>query len=409
MQLHLEPIGGIAGDMFIAALLDAFPHLAAGVRGSIDTMLRGRVKCRLFGDRDRALAGKRFAAEEIAHEHRHDHTRWLSIRALLESSDLAAEVKDNAIGIFSLLVEAEGRVHGIGAEEVGFHELGAADSIADIVGAAYIIAALGEARWSVAPLPLGSGRVRTAHGLLPVPAPATALLLEGFATVDDGIAGERVTPTGAAILRWLDCAAGAERQVRRLIGSGVGLGAKSFPDISNCLRVLVFDDAAAPASHREIAVIEFEVDDQSAEDLAMGIERLRTLPSVFDVLQMPAFGKKGRMMTHVRVLAGAAQLEAVAAACFRETTTIGLRHRIVDGMALPRRIEHVDTAGRPMRVKTVERPGERTAKAESDDVADAEGHSMRVRLRQAAERQALEAQVPEALADPTNSGAGTRR
>ncbi len=157
---------------------------------------------------------------------------------------------------------------------------------------------------------------------------------------------------------------------------------------------------AARAPHRELLVIEFEVDDQSAEDLAMGLDRLRADPDVFDVVQMPVFGKKGRMMTHVRALVRAEAQAGAVAACFRETTTIGLRHHLVSGSALPRRSLMVEVAGRPVRVKTVERPGGRTAKAEADDVfqpraagaatTHATTHAARAAIRREAERLALE-------------------
>jgi uncharacterized protein (DUF111 family) len=301
-------------------------------------------------------------------------------------------VREHALAIFGHLAEAEARAHAIPPERVTFHEVGAWDSIADIVAASSLIVALGASRWTVSPLPLGSGLVLTAHGFLPVPTPATALLLQGFSVLDDGIAGERVTPTGAAILRHL-CTAESHGCVGpRVLGrSGIGFGTKALPAISNCVRALVFDEAmaATPSGHRDLAVIEFEIDDQSAEDLAMGLERLREHRDILDVVQMPVFGKKGRMMIHVRTLARAEVLEEAVAACFHETTTIGLRHRIVSGVALPRRVTTVEVQGRPVRVKTVERRGGPTAKAEADDAICLEGHAARARLRREAERLAL--------------------
>ena len=287
-------------------------------------------------------------------------------------------------------------MHGVAPDEVTFHEVGAADSIADIVAAAWLIEAVGVAAWRIGPVPLGAGRITTAHGVMPVPAPATALLLEGLATIDDGIAGERVTPTGAAILRHL--AAGTEplRGPRVLGRSGIGFGTRALPGISNCLRVLAFEPIAdadtsrtTAARHRELAVIRFEVDDQSAEDLALGLERVRAQAGVHDVLQMPAFGKKGRMMTQVQVLAEPAALSAVVTACFTETTTIGLRHEMARGVALSRQAHDVEVDGRALRVKTVNRPGGRTAKTEADDVAALAGHAGRFQLRQAAAARAL--------------------
>ncbi|HEX9464151.1 MAG TPA: LarC family nickel insertion protein [Alphaproteobacteria bacterium] len=417
MQLHLDPVGGIAGDMFIAAVLDAFPEQEPGLMASLRAALGGRVAARVRRHRDAVLEGATFEADDAGESGRHGHsaadphahTSWAQIRGTLLASTLDPSVKREAVAIFTLLAEAEGKVHGVEPEIVAFHEVGAVDSIADIVGAAHLIVSLAATRWTVGPLPLGAGRVRTAHGLLPVPVPATVLLLQGFLTQDDGIAGERVTPTGAAIVRRLcaPAAGTAERgnpecqtaAPRRLLRSGIGFGTRTLPGISNCLRVFAFDEAAGPvdtpvANHRELAVIEFEVDDQSAEDLAMGLDRLRARESVLDVVQMPVFGKKGRMMTHVRLLARATALDDAVAACFRETTTIGLRHRLVAGAALKRRIDEVELGNRVVRVKTVERPGGRTAKAEADDLVAAASQAERARLRHNAEQRALDVLTP---------------
>ena len=216
-HIHLDPVGGAAGDMFVAALLHAFPHLAQGALEAAEAV--AGVECGLAPHGDGILTGARFTVED-GHRHHH-HAHWADIRERIERSDLDGAVQRHATGIFSHLAEAEARVHGVSPDQVMFHEVGAADSIADIVAAAWLIAALQPASWSVSPLPLGSGMVETAHGLMPVPAPATALLLEGFATRDDGIAGERVTPTGAAILRHL--APGSARPAGRLAGTGLWL------------------------------------------------------------------------------------------------------------------------------------------------------------------------------------------
>ncbi|MDR3538525.1 MAG: LarC family nickel insertion protein [Acetobacteraceae bacterium] len=411
-HLHLDPLGGMAGDMFVAALLDAFPDHAAAVADAA-TALSG-VACRLEGYRDAVLTGARFdvaapaaqhhiAAPAAQHRHDHDHnadhhhdhdhhdhphTAWRDIRRLIAGSTVPPEVQRHATGIFTHLAEAEAQVHGVAVDDVAFHEVGNADSIADIVAAAWLIAAFPNATWSVGPIPLGSGRVRTAHGMLPVPAPATALLLQGLPTIDDGIPGERVTPTGAAILRHL---APAPRQGLRgsIARTGIGFGTRVLPGMSNVVRVLAFTaphDDAVQGQHRELAVIAFEVDDQSPEDLAAGLDRLRALAGVHDVLQMPAFGKKGRMTVHVQVLARPDAAEAAMEACFRETTTIGLRLHAVQGRALKRRMHDVQVAGATLRVKSVDRPGGRTSKAEADDVLAHAGHATRARLRRTAER-----------------------
>ena len=381
-HVHLDAIGGAAGDMFAACLLDAFPGLTERtIRAA--TAVSGAA-CALAAHRDHVLGGSRFVVD-AAPGHHHHHTHWASIRARIEAADLGLVVKRHAVGIFALLADAEARVHGVEPDAVAFHEVGAADSIADIVAAAVLIDAM-DATWSVSALPVGGGRVRTAHGVMPVPAPATALLLEGFSAIDDGVTGERVTPTGAAILRHLDCHAPRSREPRRLARTGIGFGTRMLPGISNCLRAMIYDEAAgegaaAPDAHRTLAVIAFEVDDQSAEDLAAGLDFLRAQPGVHDVLQMPAFGKKGRMTAHVQVLAAPASAEAAIEACFRATTTIGLRLHTVEGRALPRRIEEREVDGRRVRIKHVERPGGATAKIESDDLLAAGDQAARARLR----------------------------
>ncbi len=428
MQIHLDALGGVAGDMFVAAVLDAFPEHEAGVLASV-AAVEGAVGCRLLPHNDGVLQGRRFLVERNApaggpshHHHGHDHhghdhhghdhhghgehhgghRHWSDIEAHLRRADLAPAVRDHAVAIFTHLARAEAAVHGIAVTEVAFHEVGAWDSIADIVAAGHLVDALGAVRWSVSALPLGSGRVRTAHGPLPVPAPATVLLLEGFPTLDDGIAGERVTPTGAAILRHLRDLGSPTHHGPRVLGrTGIGFGTKTLPGLSNCLRLLVFDDvrpAGKPmtksSTHRELAVIAFEVDDQSAEDLAMGLDRLREHEHIFDVVQMPMFGKKGRVTTHVRALARVEGVTEAIAACFRETTTIGLRHHVVEGAALPRTLSTVEVDGHQVRVKTVDRPGGRTAKAEADDALAHATHATRAAVRREAERLALLAGDP---------------
>ncbi|MCX8256481.1 hypothetical protein RHAL1_03398 [Beijerinckiaceae bacterium RH AL1] len=394
MHIHLDAIGGAAGDMFAAALLDAFPHLEADTLATVQRV--APVTCKVVDHNDGVLRGRRFDVArrrvETDGHHHHHHRHWSDIRALLLDADLPDTVRDHAVGIFTHLAEAEAEVHGIAVADVAFHEVGAWDSIADIVAAACLIVSTGATTWSVGSLPLGSGRVTTAHGLLPVPAPATAILLRGFEMLDDGIAGERVTPTGAAILRHLRDTAGATPPRRRVMGrSGLGFGMRKLAGVSNCLRVLVFDDVAAGAggSHRELGVIEFEVDDQSPEDLAMGLDRLRAHADIFDVVQIPVYGKKGRMMMHVRVLARSGAIDDAIAACFRETTTIGLRHHVVSGAALPRDIREIEVDGATVRVKRVDRPGGRTAKAEADDAMAHETHARRASIRRRAERLAL--------------------
>lgn len=394
MHLHLDAVGGVAGDMFIASVLDAFPDLREGMIAAIRAAgLPADIGLAVVDHHDHALSGTRFLVDESSRHGagHHGHNSFRDIRADLEQTTLDAAVRARAIAIFTLLAQAEGKVHGVAAEEVGFHELGEWDSIADIVGAAWLITQLEPATWSVGPLPQGSGGVKTAHGWLPVPTPATALLLEGFELVDDGIVGERVTPTGAAILKHLQANRPSHRESRRLLRSGTGFGTKTFPGLSNCLRLLALEQSRVATETDRVAQLEFEVDDQTPEDLAIALDRLRAHPSVLDVLQAPAFGKKGRIAAQVRVLADASDLENVLEACFTETTTLGVRHQILERTKLRRSQRGVQTAGRKVRVKVAQRPRGASAKAEADDLLNlAGGRLERDRLRRAAESAALD-------------------
>lgn len=401
-EIHLDPIGGVAGDMLVAALLDLRPDLEAELGQALASLpLLAGVEVSSHRHDDGILTGRRFTVKhgdrpadtgdvhpprhrhDDAHahhhhdapstaEHHHDHVDWRLIREALTRSALDRATVGHALGIFGKLADAEAHVHGTTPDEVRFHEVGAWDSIADIVAAAWLAARIGATRWTVGALPLGGGRVRTAHGQLPVPAPATARLMEGFLTIDDGIAGERVTPTGAAIVRHL-CEPGGRgpSTARVLAGSAHGFGTRRLPGISNCLRVLAFEaaGAASPGRSDTVAVLECEIDDQTGEDLAMAIDALRAHASVLDVVQSCVFGKKGRLMTHVRVQAEPKAEDEIVALIFEQTTTIGVRRSTVRRTTLPRRIGVVDVERREVRAKLVERPSGVTVKIEADDLA----------------------------------------
>ncbi len=411
LHLHLDPIGGVAGDMFIAAVLDAFPQLADGMQAAIRSAgLPRNISCKLIEHKDHALAGRRFIVDELdthAHgghdrthqqpiAHEHEHISFVTVRSNLMGSALAEPVKRRAIAIFTLLAQAEAKVHGGTLDQITFHEVGSWDSIADIVGAAYLIETLDKhngsqgTSWSTAPLPFGSGRVKSAHGLLPVPAPATTLLIEGLLVRGDELEGERVTPTGAAIMRHLNCSAGIGVHPKRLVASGTGFGTRNLPGISNVLRVLAFEEVEQTRKDSgidQVIELNFEVDDQSAEDLAVGLARLREIEGVIDVLQIPAFGKKGRMVAHIQILVQPADRDNVIEACFTQTTTIGLRVQSLERQILVRKASAATVGNYTQRVKTVLRPaGITTVKAEMDDLAShANSHAEREALRVAAE------------------------
>ena len=382
--------------MFVAAMVDAWPDFETPLAAALDHVdLPTGVTAATVPHTDQVLAGRRFVVARVigpsetdqdrASGTGHEHRAFRDIRSMLSSSGLDPDVRERAIAIFELLADAEAQVHGVEVGDVTFHEVGAWDSIVDIVAAAVLIDLCGESTWSMSPLPLGSGRVITAHGVLPVPAPATTILLKGLPVIDDGVGGERVTPTGAAIVRHLDPAP-APPTVPVIMGrTGIGFGSATLPGVPNILRLMAFDEAL-PASTGTIGVIRFEVDDQSAEDMAVGLEHLRKREDVVDVIQAPVYGKKGRMATHIQVLTVPAALDDVIDACFRETTTIGVRFGTENRIVLDRHVETVGDGGR--RVKRVARPSGSSVKVEMDDLADAGDHMARARRRRDVEEAA---------------------
>ena len=382
MHIHIDPVGGFAGDMFAAAVLDAFPEYAAPLSDALSSAGFDHIaRVSRETHKDHTLVGSRFIVE-ATHEG-HSHRAYSDIRTLIEDSALARPVALRAIAIFALLADAEAKVHGIAVDSVSFHEVGAWDSIADIVSAAWLIERIGPASWSSAPLPLGGGRVATAHGSLPVPAPATALLLRGLPVMDDGVSGERVTPTGAAIVRHIQPSFDGMGAGARITRTGNGFGTKVFEGLSNIVRLLAFETGAAtPYVTEQISVIEFEVDDQSQEDLALGLERVRAKEGVLDVSQSVAYGKKSRLTTSVRVLARPESLDEALRLCLTETATLGVRFQRAERAVLDRAPLSHEVDGEAFRVKRAKRPdGTSTFKVEADDLSAHSGFAARDALR----------------------------
>lgn len=394
MHIHLDPVGGIAGDMFAAAIIDLRPELAQELVDAFDAAgFSVQVRIRFEDHSDHALTGRRFVVEEAtaARDNPTPHRRYSEIRTLIEKAPLAGAVRGHALAMFALLARAEGRVHGVAPEAVTFHEVGAWDSIVDIVAAAWLIDRFHPATWSCGALPLGSGRVRSAHGRLPVPAPASTALLEGYPVFQDGIAGERITPTGAAILRHLNPSFAPLRQTMRLNGSGTGFGSRRLDGIGNVLRVLAFKPRDVVFGREQMAVCEFEIDDQTPEDLAVALDHLRDTEGVLDAIQLSASSKKGRVGARIEVLVRPERLDEALERCFLETTTLGVRWRWVERAVLDRETARYQVLGHEVRVKRARRPaGVTTAKAEMDDLApQADGFAGRARLRLQAERLAV--------------------
>ena len=370
VHVHLDAVGGIAGDMFVAACLHAWPELADQLESVVRAAgLPDDWAVQTTPGTSHSLAGLRVGFTPPATGAVRPSGDHAAIRERLRASTLPAAVIDRAVDIFHHLAVAEATCHGIDVDDVHFHEIADWDSVADIAAAAWLIETVNAPTWSVSPLPMGSGTVETAHGRLPIPAPATSLLLEGLKVVDDGIPGERVTPTGAAILRHLG-ATTSSPPPGIIAASGHGLGTRELPDRPNMVRLLALETtptgSPTPWDVGAVSVITFEVDDQTPEDLAVGLDCLRAHAGVIDVLQAPVTGKKNRMAAHVQVLCGTDARDDVIAACFAQTTTIGLRWRDEDRAELRRhQVQRGDVAG-----KAVARPdGSLTAKAEIDDLA----------------------------------------
>lgn len=394
--IHLDAVGGIAGDMFVAGLLDAFPHLEARVMADLAALLPAEAgRPVLSAGESGGLRVRRFGLEapaQKAHHHHHGHehahhdhhhgTAFAALRTRIAGARLSAGTAEAAIGILTLLAGAEAKMHGVAIEAVHFHELADWDSLMDVVAAGSIVAALGPIDWSVSPLPRGAGLVKTQHGLLPVPAPATAELLTGFALRDDGIGGERVTPTGAAIVKFLVDPARAPVS-GRLVATGMGAGTRTLPGMPNILRVLGFA-AEAKVAGESVVVLSFEIDDMTGEEIGIAAERLRATEGVLDVVLAAVSGKKSRPATQFQLLVRPGHEDAVGRACLLQTSTIGLRLREEQRMILPRVLD----GGPDARIKRVTRPdGTETIKAESDDLASGETLAERRRLARQREKE----------------------
>ncbi len=439
LAIHLDLVGGLAGDMFIAALVDAFPVLEqlvlkelAAVHPGDDSIpvfsvgTSGGLRVCRFGlpdhieqdhdhHRDHSHADDEhddYDGHDPHHNHMHTHhhhdhaasvpthigSGYEQIRRWINDAPLSPETKKHAVALLEHLGHAEADVHGVALKDVHFHELADWDSLMDLVAAGAIAGVLSEARWSASSLPLGNGFVMTAHGRIPVPAPATARLLTGYPWHDDGVAGERITPTGAALLRHLIPidACGKNRPSGHLHAVGCGAGTRTLPNMPNMVRALVFGVSSSDTSTRDtISVIEFDVDDMSGEELATAADRLRIEEGVIDVSTSTRTGKKARPLTAFRVLVQPDAVLSVSDACFLETSTLGVRIHDEKRIVLNRHMVSVPTEKGALAVKIAERPeGNKTAKGEHDAVIDMRGLAARRRLRAETEAAALQRGKP---------------
>ena len=297
------------------------------------------------------------------HPHTHEHHRSLStILGIIRATRLPDEVKERAAHAFQLLGEAEARIHSIPIEEVHFHEVGAVDTIVDIVCAAAGVAELGVDQWLASPLNVGSGTVHCAHGTLPVPAPATLALLRDAPIYSAGPPMERVTPTGATVLRMLNVEY-VSLPTLRAAATGYGAGGRETPGQPNVLRLLVGEESTAPdVSVEPIAVIETVIDDSTPQLLAY-VSELLLAAGAWDVYRIPVQMKKGRTGVQLTVLSNPGLVPALRDLLFRETTTIGLHWRIENKTSLVREFAAVETPWGTVQMKIARWPSGEVANA----------------------------------------------
>ena len=363
---YFDCFSGISGDMCLAALVSAGwpkPELER-----LPQRLRlSDVQVRI----EEARRGPFVAAQVMVdvggrQPHRHLH----HIRAMLDAADLEPEVRDRATEVFERLARAEAEVHGSTLEKVHFHEVGAADALVDIVGTIAGLHALGIQEVHASPLPLGRGAVRSEHGLIPVPAPATAVLLRGAPVEMPDIEFELVTPTGAALITTL-VKAWAAAPGFRLEKIGIGAGQRDLKERPNVLRLLIGDREGAAEARRRVAVLETALDDENPQVLAALIPRL-LVAGALDAMLVPALMKKGRPGQWLVVIADPAVAPELARTILSETGTLGVRMREEERFELPRRTVEVKTPHGAVMLKVARLPdGEERATPEFESVRQA--------------------------------------
>ena len=394
--LYLECAMGAAGDMLMGALYELYPekkqflrtmnHLFPGLTVEAEPVRRQGIAgthMRVVIDGQEEGPGGLVHAVGEGHDHEHDHHHEHGhhhhhqgdggghhhhtpghIRRLIQELPLPQPVRDQAAAVYGLLAQAEARAHGVPVEEVHFHEVGALDAVADVTGVCYALYLLHPDKIVVSPIHVGSGTVRCAHGIMPVPAPATANLLEGVPTYGGSIQGELCTPTGAALLAHFAASFGP-MPVMTVEQIGVGIGTKDFGQ-ANCVRS--FWGNTREEANGQITELVCNIDDMSPEALSFACGRLLELGAL-DVYTLPGTMKKGRPGHLLTVLCDADKISDLAREVLRYTTSNGLRVRRCEKYFLDPSVESVETPWGPVRVKYARGFGIRHAKPEYEDAA----------------------------------------
>jgi len=388
--LYFDCFSGASGDMIVGALIDAGVPLE-DIRSALGSLSIDRDAVWTERVQRVGISATKFQVrgEDAGHEHHHHghggvaievhaHRTLTEIYALIDSSRLSSAGKERAKSLFARLGDVEGTIHGTAAEHVHLHEVGALDSIVDIVSTVHALEVIGADRISASPLNVGSGTVRSSHGSYPVPAPATARLLEGVPIYSGTQRVEMVTPTGALLVTAYATEFGPIPSMK--IGRiGYGAGTRNFEDTPNVLRVLIGESDASVSSHT-VTVIEAEIDDMNPQIFGVVMEQLLA-EGALDVFYTPIQMKKNRPGTLLSVIATPATRERLTSTIFRETTTIGVRYRDMMRECLERETKTIVTPFGPIRFKLALRGGEvLNAAPEFDDcvrAAAATGRSIK--------------------------------
>ncbi len=375
--LYIDCGMGAAGDMLAAALLELMPDPDAALARLNAFGLHGvayarekAAKCGIVGTHLKVTVHGEEEGHDHGHhhEHHHEHHGLEDILHLVGHLALPEKVKEDVAAVYRLLADAESRAHGRPVGEVHFHEVGALDAVADIAAVCWLVAELAPDEIVASPIHVGSGTVRCAHGVLPVPAPATAFLLEGLPSYSDGaVRGELCTPTGAALLRHFVTRFGPQPQMS-VKAIGHGAGKRDFDGIANLLRASL-GTSGNSAGVDEVVELSCNIDDMTGEEIAFACERLFAA-GARDVVTIPLTMKKGRPGVMIQALCAPADHDALVAAMFRHTSTLGIRETLCRRHVLERREETATLPdGTVVRRKVSEGYGVRRAKLEHDDVA----------------------------------------